>query len=129
MAHNSHDSSSFAHPAPLRLLIVVFVILVGLTVLTVVAAKSELPVGRFEVWVAMGIATIKAALVAAIFMHLWWDKPFNIIVFLSSLIFVSLFVGFTLTDSIQYRDQVEIYPNDELPPKPVNPYQASDPGE
>jgi cytochrome c oxidase subunit 4 len=47
----------------------------------------------------MVIATIKAGLVMAFFMHLAYDKPFNVIVFLSSFAFVALFLIFTMGDS------------------------------
>ena len=45
-----------------------------------------------------GIATIKATLIAVYFMHLRYDKPFNTIVFVSSLLFVGLFLALTLMD-------------------------------
>ena len=47
----------------------------------------------------MVIATIKAALVMAFFMHMAYDKPFNVIIFLSSFGFVALFLIFTMSDS------------------------------
>lgn len=131
MADHSHDPNSFAHPAPLKLLYGVFVALLALTVITVAVAKLDLPevIARFDVWIAMGIASIKAFLVAAIFMHMWWDKPFNILVFLSSLLFVALFVGFTLMDTTHYRDQVEEFPASERPAKPFDPYNPPAPSE
>jgi cytochrome c oxidase subunit 4 len=55
----------------------------------------------------MIIATIKAGLVMAFFMHLAFDKPFNVIVFLGSFVFVALFVIFTLSDSQMTADAME----------------------
>ena len=129
MTDHSHDSKSFAHPAPLKLLYGVFFALLALTVITVAVAKLELPevIARWDVWIAMIIASVKAFLVAAIFMHMWWDKPFNIIVFLSSLLFVALFVGFTLMDTSHYRDQVEEFPAGERPAKTYDPYNLPPP--
>jgi cytochrome c oxidase subunit 4 len=99
MASHEHsdDGTDFAHPLPLPLLFGVFGILVFLTIVTVAQASFDL--GSFDIAVVMGIATIKATLVALIFMHLAFDKPFNLIVFLSSFVFVGLFVIFTLSDS------------------------------
>tara|TARA_B100000945_G_scaffold283038_1_gene251821 strand:- start:630 stop:887 length:258 start_codon:yes stop_codon:yes gene_type:complete len=81
---------------PLSLLFGVFTALVLLTLLTVVAAQFSF--GAWEVWVSLGIATIKAALVAIYFMHLRYDRPFNAVVFLSAIVFVALFLALTLMD-------------------------------
>jgi hypothetical protein len=51
----------------------------------------------------MIIATIKAGLVMAIFMHLWWDKRMNLFTFLGSFLFVMLFIGMALTDKSEYN--------------------------
>ena len=92
-----HDSDDFAHPLPLWMLLGVFAALTFLTVVTV--AQSNFNLGSFDIAAVMFIATIKALLVMLIFMHLAFDKPFNIVVFLSSFIFVGLFVTFTLSDA------------------------------
>ena len=77
-------------------LLTIFVALVALTLVTVAAAQVSF--GAWEVWVSLGIASVKASLVAFYFMHLRYDKPFNCIVFLSSLAFVGLFLALTLMD-------------------------------
>ena len=107
MAHD-HDAHGFAHPAPMKLLFAVFFALIFLTILTVVTA-GQIP-KPFGLWVAMAIATAKAALVMLFFMHMFWDKPFNILAFLSSLFFVSLFIGLTLMDTGEYLDTIDAYP-------------------
>ena len=94
---HSEDGYDFAHPMPVPVLLAVFFILVILTIITV--AQSNFSFGNWEVAVVMVIATIKAILVGAFFMHLYQEKPFNIIVFLSSFVFVGLFVIFTIGDS------------------------------
>jgi cytochrome c oxidase subunit 4 len=66
------------------------------------------------------IATIKAALVILFFMHLLWDKPLNAIVILGSLIFVALFLGFTLMDAEGYRENL-IYNSTIEASQPVDP--------
>jgi cytochrome c oxidase subunit 4 len=96
---------SFSHPMPLPTLLATFGALVFFTIVTVVVAKT-LPLGTFEVWVSIGIATVKAVLVLLFFMHMLHDKPFNVLVFMSSFLFVGLFVGIVLTDTDQYQDTI-----------------------
>ena len=63
----------------------------------------------------MGIATIKACLVIFFFMHLAYDKPFNMIVFFASFVFVGLFVIFTLSDSQLTSNSFEPKIDDVVP--------------
>lgn len=99
---HSHDSAhregyDFAHPFPVWGLLLVFAALTLLTIITVAQASFDL--GNLDVAVTMVIATIKATLVMLFFMHLAFDKPFNLIIFLGSFVFVALFIIFTLSDS------------------------------
>ena len=71
--------------------------LLGLTIIEVVAA-TQMPSGTGKLVVLVALAVVKAALVALYFMHLRYDKPFNGIVFVSSLLFVALFLALTLMD-------------------------------
>ncbi len=91
------DGHDFAHPMPVPMLLAVFGALTVLTIITVGQASFDF--GSWDVLIVMVIATIKATLVGAFFMHLAHDKPFNIIVFLGSFVFVGLFVIFTISDS------------------------------
>jgi cytochrome c oxidase subunit 4 len=100
-----HHDGEFSHPAPVSMLITVFLVLLGLTFLTV--WQSTLDIGAAELWITLLIATVKAGLVIMFFMHLLWDKPLNVILFMSSLIFVALFLGFTLMDAHAYNNQKE----------------------
>lgn len=109
-----HDAE-FSHPMPIWMLLTVFFALLALTVLTVY--QSTFNLGNIEVWLSLTIATIKAGLVIAFFMHLLWDKPLNAIIILSSLIFVSLFLGFTMMDAQGYRENLIMKPTlDESQP-------------
>ena len=56
-----------------RSYIAVFVALAICTVLTVAAANQEFG-GSWNIVVALSIAAVKASLVAAIFMHLKWER-------------------------------------------------------
>jgi cytochrome c oxidase subunit 4 len=101
-AHGHHDGE-FSHPAPLSMLFTVFFALVALTFLTVwQSTQTIFDFGAAELWVTLFIATVKAGLVIFFFMHMLWDKPLNGILFFSSLIFVALFLGFTLMDAQGY---------------------------
>jgi cytochrome c oxidase subunit 4 len=93
----AHGHSGMGHVVPVWLLAAVFAALITLTVLTVAAAKIDL--GNFNLYIALAIATTKALLVVMFFMHLYWDRPFNSMVFIGCLLFVALFIGITLTDA------------------------------
>ncbi len=97
---------------PIWMLLTVFFALLGLTFLTVFQAQFDL--GNMEIVLSLLIATVKAGLVIAFFMHLLWDKPLNAIAILSSLIFVSLFLGFTLMDAQGYNERLIMDPNGDL---------------
>ncbi len=88
--------SGLGHVVPVWLLAAVFGGLLVLTALTVAVAQVEL--GNLNLYLALGIATAKASLVVLFFMHLFWDRPFNSMVFIGCLLFVSLFICITLTD-------------------------------
>lgn len=109
---HGHGDGEFAHPAPIWMLLAVFFALLVLTFLTVFQARFDL--GDMEIVLTLFIATVKAGLVIAFFMHLLWDKPLNAIVILSSLIFVSLFLGFCLMDAKGYRNNLIMDPNGDL---------------
>ncbi len=114
-----HDNlPKFCHPAAPKLLFTVFFGLIFLTILTVVMSASgkylHLP-HAFMFPIAMSIATMKAFLVCAFFMHMWWEKSFNVLAFFSSLLFVSLFIGMTLTDTEHYQDTIEAYDVEQMP--------------
>lgn len=103
-AHGHGHHAGFSHPMPIWMLLAVFFALLVLTGLTVY--QSQFDLGNAEIWLSLTIATVKAALVIFFFMHLLWDKPLNAIVILGSLIFVALFLGFTLMDAEGYRENL-----------------------
>ncbi len=93
------------------MLMAVFISLIGLTILTVVTSGMGMP-PAFAFPLAMLIASAKAFLVCAFFMHMWWDKSFNVVTFLSSLLFVTLFISMTLMDTGHYQETIDIFPRD-----------------
>jgi cytochrome c oxidase subunit 4 len=72
--------------------------LLALTALTVTAANVHFRNELFNVGAALGIATVKASLVALFFMHLRHDKPVNALVFLTGLAFLAVLLTLTLVD-------------------------------
>jgi cytochrome c oxidase subunit IV len=102
--HGHDHEHGFSHPMPIWMLLSVFFALLALTGLTVY--QSQFSLGNAEIWLSLTIATIKAGLVILFFMHLLWDKPLNAIVILGSLIFVALFLGFTMMDAEGYRENL-----------------------
>lgn len=100
--HFRHDLHHVSSPAQL---LIVFCSLIALTGVTVWA--SNLAVGDFEVWIALGIAGCKAILVAAFFMHLRYDQPTNAALLAMSVLVVVLFLGLTLSDTLQLMPEVE----------------------
>jgi len=79
--------------------LVILIILLVLTIITVTASRVDFGSSTANVIIAMTIATIKASLVALFFMHLKDDKPINGLIFVSSLLFLAVFLGFCLVDA------------------------------
>ncbi len=94
------------HVTSRRALIGTWLALMALTALTVAASQVHFG-GATEVMIALGIATLKALLVALIFMHLWHDKKFNGIVLLCSVLGIVLFVAITYIDVSSYQPDVD----------------------
>lgn len=102
--HSGHDDHGVGHVVPFKPLILTGLALLVLTVITVAVAQVDL--GELNIWVALLVATVKAAFVALFFMHLFWDRPFNGFIFVGSIAFVVLFIALALTDTFEYRDSV-----------------------
>lgn len=117
-SHDSHDSHG-AHKGPhvvsLGLLAGVLVFLLLMTGLTVMTGTMDLH--GFDVAIAMLIATVKATVVCLIFMHLKWDKKFNGMIFLFSVMLLGLFLAFGVLDLGQYQPNVDAFRADQIKPK------------
>lgn len=103
-AHNeaADDGLVHVHVHPASTYYKIFGALVFFTLLTVGLAQVHL--GEWNFFVAVAIATLKASLVAAFFMHLKDDNRFNLIIFVGSLVFIGVFFVYTMNDT-QYRGQ------------------------
>jgi len=65
---------------------------------------SFVHLGPFNLVVAVGIATVKAMLVALFFMHLYYDNKLFMGVFLSALAFLGIFIILTMFDTMRRDD-------------------------
>lgn len=114
LSHDDHagdahgDAHGLAHTMPVKGLIGVWAVLMLLTVLTVSATSFDLGY-RMNLVVAMVIATVKASLVMLFFMHLWWDKRFNVVLFTGAFLFVALFIGLVVNDRSEYQIDINAY--------------------
>ena len=103
----SHDEHhGIAHVVPLPMLATIFGALVVLTILTVAVTTIDFG-SSTNLVVAMVIATIKASLVIAVFMHLWYDRSINLLLFLTSILFVVLFISLSMIDRSEYQPSID----------------------
>jgi len=96
---------SHVHVMPLKVLIGVWAALVVLTVITVAVTYVDL--GRFNLWMALLVATVKASLVGLYFMHLRYDSPVYAFILIVALSFVALFIIGTISDTHAYQETME----------------------
>jgi cytochrome c oxidase subunit IV len=111
--HGDDHGHGLAHTMPVWMLLGVLGALLVLTVLTVAVTAVDLG-AQGNLIVAMVIATIKAVLVCAFFMHLLWDKKFNLVLFLTSVLFLVLFLAMSTTDRGEYQHAVDEYRAQQL---------------
>jgi len=98
-AHAAGHAHEDFHPhvTPVWIYVATWVALMVLTAITYYA--STLDLGLANLAIALIIATTKATIVALFFMHLKWDLRFHAIIFSFSLIFLGIFIAFTMYDT------------------------------
>lgn len=106
MQMNDRTIEHAAHVLPIRVYLIVAALLLIGTGLTVVIAQIDF--GPWNLVVAMAIAGIKATLVAMFFMHLKYDSKLYSIVFVGAILFLAIFVVFTMFDTLRRGDLNEI---------------------
>ena len=94
MSEHKHE------PVPYRTFILTWVALLVLTIITVVVSRIHL--GALNIWVALGIASIKSSLVIFIFMHLKQESRLFKTGLLVLLVILAIFIGLTFFD-VLYR--------------------------
>lgn len=81
---------------PVRYYVWTFVALLILTGLTVMVSRYDF--GALNIYIAMAVAVVKASLVILFFMGLKWETPFIRMILIFSVIFMGIFLTFTLAD-------------------------------
>ena len=94
------------HVLPVKIYLTVAIALFTMTVITVTVSYIDL--GGWNAIVALAIATIKALMVAFIFMHLLYDKKINLFIFSMGLVFIGIFISLTMFDTLRRSDIYEI---------------------
>lgn len=118
------QDASGAHITPVRTYFAVAGLLFLFTALTVTVSRIDF--GAMNLVVAIGIATIKAVLVALFFMHLFHDNKLYASFFIGALIFLGTFVILTMYDTMlrgdlyqevdkPIRARAEIYDDNGVP--------------
>jgi len=93
-------SEEEAHVVSYRTYILVWIGLLILTTVTILAAQVDL--GAWNIWLALGIATVKSALVVLFFMHMKYEHWLLRLFFLGALATLAIFIGLNFFD-ILYR--------------------------
>jgi cytochrome c oxidase subunit 4 len=96
VAANAHSEGKHLGPAQY---VMVWAALMVLTGVTLAVWKTNMSF-ELRVVAALGIATVKAALVALFFMHLWEHGGATRLVLAASMMFVVLLIGLTLADNM-----------------------------
>ena len=91
-------SENHPHITPIKMYLAVGIALLVLTGITVGA--SFIDFGAYNVTIALIIASIKALLVAFFFMHLFWDNKIYLVIFAASLLFLTIFLTFSMFDTM-----------------------------
>ena len=84
------------HIVPVRIYVIIFAVLMLGTYLTVQAAYIDL--GRFNPYVALSIAVVKATLVVLYFMHVRYGTRLTWVVVTSGFFWLGILFVLTLTD-------------------------------
>jgi cytochrome c oxidase subunit IV len=112
--HGHDDGAVHAHVSSTFFYIAVFAALICLTIATV--GQSYVDLGKLNLLVVILIASLKASLVVAFFMHLRWDNKFNALMFVSAIFFIGVFFAYTMNDT-ERRGELDGDQNVKVLPK------------
>lgn len=110
--HDSHSKSpgdishELGHIVPLSTYKAVFIALIVLTVVTV--AISRVDFGSMNIVIAMLVASVKAMLVALVFMHLKYEKPVTWLFAAFPIILLGLLLAGVFIDN-PFRDDPTVH--------------------
>jgi len=113
---SSHSQPQASHVLPLKVYLGVGAALLFMTVVTVVVAT--IPLGGWNLVVALTIASIKALLVASFFMHLYYDHKLYFVIFTVALLTLTVFIVLTMFDTLE---RGAVY---DIKARPINPKAA-----
>jgi len=106
---SSHHDDQIGHIVPIKFLIFICCILLFLTAVTVWVSRydfTEINIAEMGIILALAVATVKVTIVGLYFMHLRWDRAFVGFIFVGSILFVVLFIGIALTDTMEYQPSI-----------------------
>lgn len=95
--HGHGGKDHVPHVLPFTTYLGTLVALLVLTAITV--GVSYVDFGGGNIVIAMLVATIKASIVAMIFMHLFYDHKFHSVIVVMGLLFLGVFIAFTMFDT------------------------------
>ncbi len=98
-SHSTHSTHGVHQPhiLPIKVYWGVWAALIVLTAVTV--AVSQFDFGEGNLIIAMLVAITKGSLVALFFMHLLYENKLNMVIFFSSLVFMTIFFFLTFSDT------------------------------
>ena len=106
---SSHHDDQIGHIVPIKFLVFICCILLFLTAVTVWVSRYDFAavnIAEMGIIMALAVATVKATIVGLYFMHLRWDRAFVGFIFVGSILFVALFIGIALTDTMEYQPSI-----------------------
>ena len=106
---SSHHDDQIGHIVPIKFLVFICCILLFLTAVTVWVSRYDftaINIAEMGIIPALAVATVKATIVGLYFMHLRWDRAFVGFIFVGSILFVALFIGIALTDTMEYQPSI-----------------------
>lgn len=102
--HQVDPDAPEAKVMSVRLLLIVWVFLIVGVYINYLSGKA--PLGSYHTVISLTIAFVMATVMAFVYMHLGFDRPLNALAFVASLVFVVLFVSFSIVDTKAYQGQV-----------------------
>ncbi|MBU0985607.1 MAG: cytochrome C oxidase subunit IV family protein [candidate division Zixibacteria bacterium] len=103
---SQQNKTNTPHVLPLQVYLGTAAALFVLTVVTVMVSFVDL--GGWNIVVALAVASVKAAAVGLIFMHLWFDRKVFLVIFLAGIVFLTIFIGLTMLDTMRRGDIYQI---------------------
>lgn len=115
--HSHEHAEHHSHGGP-AVYLKILIALLCLTFITVFVARHPFEDNTVNVVIALVIASIKASLVALVFMHLKYDRKINAVALVAGFLFLGLMLGACMTD---YLTRESVLPGAPVPGGPPAP--------